>query len=281
MGKKVSTSKAVSAIFLGTLILVISQSIGKIYYLLPLPKVISSILFGITYVLLSYFFLQILCKKVFNYSLEECNIGKPKINFLWLAVAIILPVTVSVILIFTPGHFINNEMSANDTITRIIISFFTIGFGSGIVEEMIFRGFIMHILKQRYGKVVSIIVPSIIFGLLHLTGGMKLSDILTLFISGTSVGIMFSLIVYESKTIWSSAIVHIIWNIVINGEILNIGVKNDANSIYSYVLTSKSILVTGGHFGIESSIIAVVGYFAVIAFTIFRGYRNKNTVISI
>ncbi len=278
MKKEFKISKTLGAIILGGCGLLICQLVSSLFYLAPLPNIIANIFFGITYVLTSYFFILILCKKVFNYSFSECRIKKPSINLLWLILGIILPVSVSILLILTPGYFINNQKSTIEIISKIIVSIFTVGFGAGVVEEMFFRGFIMHVLEQRWGKRVSIIFPSIIFGLLHTMGGMNLSDILMLFIAGTSVGIMFSLITYESGTIWSSAIVHGIWNVVIIGGILDIGVKHNPDSIYSYIITSKSIILTGGHFGVEASGIAIIAYIIIISYTLYKMNKKKNII---
>lgn len=50
-----------------------------------------------------------------------------------------------------------------------------------------------------WGKVAAAVVPSVIFGLLHIINvDVNLRDIILLLIAGTSVGIMFSLIVYQS-----------------------------------------------------------------------------------
>ena len=70
----------------------------------------------------------------------------------------------------------------------------------------------------------------------------------------------FTAIASSTKSIWNSAIVHAVWNIVIIGGIMWTGTEFYEYSLYSYVLDSKSFLLTGGEFGIESSIVAVVGY---------------------
>lgn len=41
----------------------------------------------------------------------------------------------------------------------------------------------------------------------------------------------------------------------------------------TYVLSSKSFVLTGGEFGIESSVIALLGYIAVV---VIAGYMNKK-----
>ena len=48
---------------------------------------------------------------------------------------------------------------------------------------------------------------------------------LLVIIAGTMVGVMFSMIVIESGSVWNSGIVHAIWNVVIIGGGLAIGEK--------------------------------------------------------
>lgn len=55
-------------------------------------------------------------------------------------------------------------------------------------------------------------------------------------IAGTMVGIMFSLIALESKSIWNSGIVHAIWNIIIIGGGLTVNETKDKYSVIAYVL---------------------------------------------
>ncbi|MGH4118016.1 CPBP family glutamic-type intramembrane protease [Clostridium sp.] len=150
--------------------------------------------------------------------MKECHIDKPKISFRWLICAILLLVVVSAILLCTSGKLVKNNMD------------------------------IVHLLN---------IVVCAIFGLVHAIG-MDIIDILLLFVAGTSVGIMFSLIVYESGSIWSIAIVHGIWNVIIIGEILDINISYNQHALFSYKLLSKLFILTGGAFGVEASIVAVV-----------------------
>ncbi|WP_102400300.1 hypothetical protein [Haloimpatiens massiliensis] len=49
-------------------------------------------------------------------------------------------------------------------------------------------------------------------------------------------------------------------------------------AIFSYKLLSKSFILTGGKFGVESSIVAVLGYIMVIVFTLFSMKRKSNSV---
>lgn len=107
-------------------------------------------------------------------------------------------------------------------------------------------------------------VINIIFALGHVTA-KPLDDISfwLLLIAGVSVGIMFSLITYESQSIWCSALVHAVWNACISGGLIDIGGQSSENAVYSYILNLNSPIITGGNYGIETSAIAILGYFIV------------------
>lgn len=77
------------------------------------------------------------------------------------------------------------------------------------------------------------------------------------------VGVMFSLIALEGHSVWNSAIVHGVWNMIIIGGGLTIGTEVNGYSVSSYVLETRSFWLTGGEFGIESSVVAIIGYIVV------------------
>jgi membrane protease YdiL (CAAX protease family) len=194
---------------------------------------------------------------------------------IWLIIAILLPVTVSAVLLCTSGEFVNNNVSTSQAGNIIINAIFVSGLASGVVEEMVFRGMIMKALEKRWGKIVAIILPSVIFALIHVIGrDLKIIDILILLVAGTSVGIMFSLIVYESGSVWPGALVHGTWNAIMIGKILDISVSYHDDAIFSYKLSSKSLFFTGGGFGVESSLAAILGYIVVLAITLFLMKRK-------
>lgn len=273
-----TTRKTILVIFLGILILVLAQGISSLAYTLPLPDGVKAVIFGVSYVAISYNFIKLCCNKILHISLKECHINKLKIQIRWIICAILLPVVVSTVLLCTSGELIKNNMDAAHIVNIVVCAIFSVGLGAGVVEEMVFRGLIMKALEKRWGKMIAIIIPSIIFGLLHAIGmNMNIADILLLFVAGTSVGIMFSLIVYESGSVWCSAVVHGIWNVIMIGNILDINVSYNPHAIFSYKLLSKSLILTGGKFGVESSIVAVLGYIAVIVFTLFSmKIKSKN-----
>ena len=204
--------------------------------------------------------------KILKKSLIDFRLGKPKNMVIWVVCAIALPVLVSAFFILlTPGKFGITELSSEQRIQNILTAVLSIGLVAGIAEEMIFRGFMMSLLESRWNKFIAIIAPSLLFAFLHIFNMKDFNalDALQLMLAGTAVGVMFSVIAYQSNSIWPSAIVHGIWNLIIIGGILNIS-NEPSESIFTYTLHSDSVLLTGGAYGIEASIPAVIGYSIVI-----------------
>jgi uncharacterized protein len=273
-----NTSKSILGIFLSIVLLVLAQGIASLIYLAPIPRLVSPVLFAALYILLSLWGAKFLCEKVFKLSLSECRITHFRLHLKWVVCSIVLPLSVSAILLCTPGKFILHDIPTNQAFVIVVIAIFATGIGVGVAEEVIFRGLMMTSFEKRWGKGVAILVPSILFGLLHGIGAnLNLLEFLLLVIGGTSVGIMFSLIVYESGSVWNSAVVHGVWNMVIIGDILQIGQSPHQEAIMSYTLLSKSVLLTGGRFGIEVSLIAIFGYIGVIAvLLVSKKMKTKN-----
>lgn len=117
-------------------------------------------------------------------------------------------------------------------------------------------------------------VPSVLFGLLHIIGNnLDFLSIIQLLIAGSIVGILFSLIAYESNSVWNNAIVHGIWNMTIIGGIFYIGNETDGSSIFNFVFENQSFLVSGGDFGIEASVISIFVY---LLFVILAALQIKK-----
>lgn len=275
------TGKMILSIILSILVLVVAQVLaqllGSVLVLIKIPAFIANMAAGILYIIIAYFLLKLICKKLLKGDMSEYNIPAFKIEIKWVIVAILLPLTVTAFyILFVPGSFEQNVLDITSKLNLLSAGIFFTGFGAGIVEEMVFRGILMGAIEKRFNKIVAIIVPSVLFGFVHILGmGFAPLSCALVLVAGTMVGIMFSLIASTTKSIWNSAIVHAFWNIIIIGGVLWTGTEFDEYSLYSYVLESKSFLLTGGEFGIESSIVAVVGYVVVCVIAWLGSKKQK------
>ena len=270
---------SIAAIFVLVFSQVGAQLAASVFHLIGISIGICNIIAGILYVLLSYFLLNVLVSKFLK---TDIRILRITVNAKWIIVAIALPVIVKGIFLLLPGEFVSSGMDKSQIFTTLSSGIVFTGFAAGLVEEMVFRGVIMSLIRERWNIKAAILVPSVLFASVHLIGMnfSALSCILVL-AAGTMVGIMFSMIAMESDSVWNSGLVHSIWNIIIIGGGLGISEKANEYSVMTYVLDSKSFAITGGEFGIEASVIALIGYIVVtlIAFVMIKR-RVKNSLNS-
>ena len=267
---------SIAAIFVLIFSQIGAQLAASVFYLTGISVGICNIIAGIIYILLSYFLLNVLVSK---YIKKDIKILHITVNVKWILAAFVLPVIVKGIFLLLPGEFVSSGMDKNQIFNTLSSGIVFTGIAAGLVEEMVFRGIIMSLIRERWNTKAAILVPSVLFASVHILGMnfSALSCILVLS-AGTMAGIMFSMIAMESDSVWNSGIVHSIWNIIIIGGGLGISEKANEYSVMTYVLDSKSFAITGGEFGIEASVIALIGYIVVtlIAFVMIKR-RTKNS----
>lgn len=275
-------SKMVLSIMFSIIILLIAQTIASVFssalLIFNVPDFICNAVDGIIYAVLGFYMIKLLCEKYLKEDMGNYCIPHFSLKRKWVIIAIALPLFVSASYMLFSGSFEKNSFDTSQKLAILTLGIFVIGFASGIVEEIVFRGIIMNVIAKKFNRTTAIVVPSLLFGLLHIINRRfdLVSYVLVIF-AGTMVGVMFSLIALESKSVWNSAIVHAFWNIIIIGGILNIGTAFDENSLYSYVLDTELFVWTGGEFGIEASAISVVGYcFVSMVAIIFIKRSSKN-----
>ncbi len=268
----ISSKKAIGGSIVAILVLLVSQVVAQllasVLVIIKIPTGICNIVAGVLYFVFTYFLLKVLMSKILKLNMVDYGFAKTGLKFKWCLIAIVLPLIVTgVYLLFFQGKFVPSDMNGNQIFTTLSAGIVFMGIAAGFVEEMVFRGVILNLLKERWNIWIAVIVPSVLFGLVHVIGmDFSLGSCLLVILAGTMVGIMFSLIEIESGSVWNNGLVHAIWNIVIIGGGLSIGEEADSYSVMSYVLDSKAFAITGGEFGIESSVIALIAYIVVAVF---------------
>ena len=278
-----STKKAIGASISAIVILIIAQVmaqvIASVFVLIKIPSGICNIIAGVLYVGLAYLILKMFISKIMKFSVSDFGIPEFKVKMKWVLTAILLPFIIkgSYLFLFS-GEYISSDMNGNQIFNTLTAGIAFTGIAAGFVEEMVFRGVILNALKKRWNIKVAVLVPSVLFGVVHVLGmDFSIGSCVLVIIAGTMAGVMFSMIAIESGSVWNSGIVHAVWNIVMIGGGLAIGEKADEYSVMTYVLDSKSFTITGGEFGIESSVISLTGYIIVagIAFVMIKSGKKK------
>ena len=214
----------------------------------------------------------LICKKMLKIPMADFKIGKPDLYPFWIIAAFAMPLLVILIYQLFAGTWQQSTLEAETLKQLVAGSVAYLGLATGIVEETVFRGIIMSSVEYAWNRKIAVIAPSVLFGCLHIEEGMSIPGMIQVVIAGSLVGILFSLVTCYTGTIWYSALMHGIWNCLMIGGLIHIGSAADSAVWYNYVLDTDSFLLTGGDFGVESSVISIAAYliFAVIAFLLLQ-----------
>jgi uncharacterized protein len=123
-------------------------------------------------------------------------------------------------------------------------------------EELLFRGVIFRIMEERIGTVLALVVSSVIFGLTHLVNpGATLWGTLAIAIEGgTLTGAAYVL----TRSVWLPIGIHFAWNFAEAG-IFGVPTSGTTPTTTLWHTTlSGPELLTGGAFGPEASLLALI-----------------------
>lgn len=135
-----------------------------------------------------------------------------------------------------------------------------------VFEEFLFRSFPLTVLAERYPKEVAILVTSLLFGLAHLTNdGFTWLAMVNI----TLAGILFSLIILYTRNIFWAVGLHFGWNVT-QGVILGYQVSGTDAAGFLTAKPMGSVYLSGGTFGIESSVYCTLAMLATIIFMLVK-----------
>lgn len=147
------------------------------------------------------------------------------------------------------------EIVSINPISNMIIPL-SIAFTIAIFEEILIRGIIFRIIEEKLGSYVSLLISAIIFGALHLANPN--STLLSALCIAVEAGLLLGLAYIYTRSLWFPIAIHFAWNFMQSGIFGGITSGNDQTSS---LLTTKIVgnkLITGGEFGPEGTIQAVI-----------------------
>lgn len=243
------------------------------------PIEVRNIFMGILYIGFVICGLLVICEGLLKINFRECRILPIKIKTIWIILAFIMPLFVSGVLLCFPGEWVNIEFSTANVITTLSFTLVFFGIAAPIVEEMIFRGMMLTVFEKKRNREAAIFLSSLLFGAGHLIGQkMGLRDFLIMALSASLIGAILAIVTFITESIWSSVVIHMVWNIIIMGQIISIGGVRPLYSRYNYTFNSDSVLLTGGAFGIEASLPSIVinTIFLIIVWKLWKKEDKNN-----
>ncbi len=174
----------------------------------------------------------------------------------------------TILVIYLFGGF---SIIAVNPFSALIIPF-TVAFTVAILEEILLRGIVFRITEGKWGSTIALITSGLIFAGLHLVNPhVTLISILCI----TAVGVLLGAAYMYYRSLWVPIAIHFAWNFTQNGIF---GAITSGNEKTGSLLTTKisgSEILTGGQFGPEGSIQAVL-LCTIAAIIILRQLYNKN-----
>ena len=127
---------------------------------------------------------------------------------------------------------------------------------SGIFEELLFRGVLFRSVETWFGSWAALVVSSLIFGLTHLLNPHGTLEG-ALFIA-VEAGILLGAAFMLTRRLWLSMGFHVAWNYTQSAIFSGIVSGNEPSQGLVRSTINGPDLLTGGSFGVESSVLALL-----------------------
>jgi membrane protease YdiL (CAAX protease family) len=160
--------------------------------------------------------------------------------------------SLTILVIMINGGF---EIVSVNPISNMIIPF-TVAFSVAIFEEILIRGIIFRIVEEKLGSYISLFITAIIFGALHLANPN--STLMSGICVGIEAGFLMGAAYIYARNLWFPIAIHFAWNFMQSGIFGAVTSGNDKTSSLITTTITGSPLFTGGEFGPEATIQAII-----------------------
>jgi hypothetical protein len=126
--------------------------------------------------------------------------------------------------------------------------------GSGVGEELVFRGGIYRVLEDSFGTLIALVLSAALFGLIH--GANPGATTLSTVAIALEAGALLALAYAATRNLWFPIGLHFGWNFT-EGGVFGAAVSGTHIQGATAIPLSGPDLLTGGAFGPEASLVAV------------------------
>lgn len=142
----------------------------------------------------------------------------------------------------------------------------------GAAEELFLRGFMFQAITVRYDVYKGIIIPAIVFALLHLgNNGINAISLINILLCGLAL----MLLVLKDGNLWGAFGFHTTWNLL-QGNVFGISISGNTMdvSLFKTVIQTDTIW-SGGAFGLEGSLLTTL-FFILASLVLVRQLSKHN-----
>jgi uncharacterized protein len=138
---------------------------------------------------------------------------------------------------------------------------------SGVTEELLFRGIVFRIMEEGLGSALALALSALFFGLLHLANPN--ASLVAALAIAIEAGLLLGAAYMLTRRLWLAIGVHFAWNFV-QGGVFGVAVSgNETQGLLQSTLSGPALL-SGGAFGAEASVFAVLACLGATAYLLWR-----------
>lgn len=147
--------------------------------------------------------------------------------------------------------------------------------GAAYVEELIVRGILFRNLEEMLGSWLALAVTALLFGFAHLANPN--ATLIGALAIALEAGILLGAAYMATRRLWLAIGIHLAWNFV-QGGIFGVAVSGVASGGILHGELRGPTLLTGGDFGVEGSLVAVMVCLAAALPLLALARRRGNVV---
>ena len=142
-----------------------------------------------------------------------------------------------------------------------------------LIEEVLFRLLLLRLLERSFGTAWALALSSLVFGLAHL-GNVGATPVVGILL-GVELGLLFGAAYLVTRRLWFCAALHLTWNFM-QGPVFSIAVSGQTGDAWLHGSLAGPTWLTGGAFGAEGSVVAVVLCLAATAVLFMLAQRRRT-----
>ena len=215
-----------------------------------------------------------LMTKISKLKIEQLGFTKDNIVFSYLKGALFGTLQIFTVFFIIFGLKAIDVYYVGNISILLLIKVFIIFIFQGLLEEILFRGYLMPFFSKVIGIKFTIILLSFLFTCIHLFNpNLDIIGLANVFLAGVT----FSLIYYYTGNLWIVGAMHTLWNFIL-GFIVGSQISGiiTYNSVFFSIPVENKDLISGGVFGFEASIVTTIVELTISLFVIYLIKKEKK-----
>ena len=217
-----------------------------------------------------------LMTKISKLKIEQLGFTKDNIVFSYLKGALFGTLQIFTVFFIIFGLKAIDVYYVGNISILLLIKVFIIFIFQALLEEILFRGYLMPFFSKVIGIKFTITLLSFLFTCIHLFNpNLDVIGLANVFLAGVT----FSLIYYYTGNLWLVGAMHTLWNFIL-GFIVGSQISGiiTYNSVFFSIPVENKDLISGGVFGFEASIVTTIVELTISLFVIYLIKKEKNKI---